>query len=205
MANTTVAVTAGSGTLLRHNSRTISSNTVLEQHVQLADYHEATYNVVTAATAITTAASHTVQIMAGGTLPVYLRRIRVFQIVAVTTGVIVNWDVLRLTTAGTGGTAVTPSPLDSTDSASGCTAMTLPTAKGTESTVLYRASSQIIQTVGAIGPGQNPLLLDLNFDDLRIKVPRIAAGTSNGIALKQVTGASPATVYVVATVTEASY
>lgn len=205
MANSTLAVTAGSGTNLRTNTRTISATTVHEQAVQLADYNEATYNIVTAATAITTAASHTLQIMAGSTLPVYLRRIRVYQIVAVTTAALVNWDILRLTTAGTGGTSITPSPLDTTDSASGATAMTLPTAKGTESTVLYRASSQIIQTVGTGGPGTNGLILDIEFDGFRVKVPRIAAGTSNGIALKQVTGASPATVYVVATITEAAY
>lgn len=206
MANTTLAVTAGSGSNLRVNSRTIAATTVLEQFTQLADFNEATYNVVTAATLITTAASHTLQIMAGATLPVYLRRIQVYQLALATAAAICNWDILRLTTAGTGGTAITPSPLDSTDSASGATAMTLPTAKGTESTVLWRGSSSITQTVATQNAGEsNTRILDIVFDGLRMKVPRIAAGTTNGIALKQVTGVSPASVYVVATISEAAY
>jgi len=206
MANSTLAVTAGSGSNLRVNTRTIASVTNLEQYVQLADPNEATYNIVTAATSIATANSHTLQIMAGSTLPVYLRRIQVRQFGLATTAAIVNWDLLRLTTAGTGGTSLTPAPLDSTDSASGATAMTLASSKGTESTVLWRGSSSLTQTVATQNAGENnTLILDLVFDGPRNKVPRIAAGTSNGIALKMVTGAAAATVYVVATISEAAY
>lgn len=207
MAESTLAVTAGSGSNLRVNTRSISATTTLEQFVQIADPNKATYNIVTAATSIATAASHTLQIMAGSTLPVYLHRIMVWQIGLATSAAIVNWDILRLTTAGTGGTALTPAPLDTTDSASGATAMTLPTAKGTESTALFRFSTSLTQTVATQSGGQMATLLaDLDFDMLlKSKVPRIAAGTSNGIVLKQVTGAAAATVYVVATISEASY
>lgn len=206
MAESTLQVTAGSGTKLHTNQRTIGVNTVEQQVVLHGEQYLATYTVVTAATSIATAASHTLQIMAGASLPVYLRRIMVYQIGLATTAALINWDLFRLSTAGTGGTAVTPSPLDSTDSASGAAAMTLPSVKGTEGTIIWRASSQTIQTVGTGGTGVNPLLLDLDFDKLfRGKVPRLAAGTSNGFALKQVTGAAAATVYVVATISEASF
>lgn len=207
MADTTLAVTAGSGSNLHVNSRTIAAATTLEQFVTLAESNFATYNIVTAATSAATAASHTLQIMAGASLPVYLRRIVVYQIGLATTAAIVNWDVLRLTSAGTGGTSVTPSPLDTTDAASGATGMTLPTAKGTESTALWRASSSLTQTVATQNAGSdNTKILDLDFDKLfHGKCPRIAAGTSNGICLKQVTGAAAATVYVVATISEATY
>ena len=206
MAESTLAVTAGSGSNLRINTRTISAVSTLEQFVQLADPNKATYNIVTAATLITTAASHTLQIMAGSTLPVYLHRIMIWQFALATSAAIVNWDLFRLSTAGTGGTSLTPAPLDTTDSASGATGMTLPTVKGTETTAIFRFSTQLIQTVGTGGNGGATLLADLDFDMLlKSKVPRIAAGTANGFALKQVTGAAPATVYVVATISEATY
>jgi hypothetical protein len=207
MAESTLAVTAGSGSLLHVNTRTIAAQTNIEQYVQLAEPGNATYSIVTAATSIATAASHTLQIMAGSTLPVYIRRIVVYQMGLATAAAIVNWDILRLTTAGTGGTSITPSLMDTQDSASGATAMTLPTVKGTEGVALWRASSSLTQTVATQAAGtENTKILDIDFDMLmRGKPPRIAAGTSNGICLKQVTGAAAATVYVVATISELSY
>jgi hypothetical protein len=206
VAESFLAVTSGSGTKLHTFNRTIGANSVEQQVIQHAEPYLAGYTVTTAATSIATAAAHILQIMAGSSLPVYLRSLRVYQIGLATSAAIVAWDLFRLSTAGTGGTAITPAPLDTTDAASGATAMTLPTGKGTETTKLGSFSSQLIQTVGTGGSGSNPMLIDITPDWLlRMKVHRIAAGTANGIALKQVTGAAAATVFVVASISEASF
>lgn len=206
MAESTVSVTAGSGTKLHTFQRTIGANTV-EQEVGLhGEPYLATYTVTTAATSLATANSHTLHVMAGASLPVYLRSIRVYQAALATAAAISTWEIWRLSTAGSGGTAVTPAPLDTTDSASGATAMTLASSKGTESTKLWSGTSQLIQTVGTGGAGANSLLISHDWDwQLRSKAPRIAAGTSNGIALKQITAAAAATAIVVVTFSEASF
>lgn len=206
MAESTLSVTAGSGTKLHTNQRTIGVNTVEQQVGLNGEQYLATYTIPTASTSVATANAHLLQIMAGASLPVYLRRIVIYQSVAVTTAAIATWELWRLSTAGTGGTSVTPAPLDSTDSASGAAAMTLPTAKGTEGTKLWSGTVQLIQTVGTGGAGFNTLLVDLDFDKLlRTKVPRIAAGTSNGLALKWVSASTGASAIAVATISEASF
>lgn len=206
MAEGTLGVTAGAGSLLHVNSRTIGVNTVLQQVVEQGEPYLATYTVVTVATSIATADAHILQIMAGASLPVYLRALRVYQVAVAGTEAIASWQILRLSTAGTGGTAVTPAPLDSTDSASGAAGMTLPTAKGTETTKLWAGTSQLTDTVATGGSGLFPVLIDLNFDTLlRSKGPRIAAGTSNGLALKWLSTSTSATAIVVATISEATF
>lgn len=206
MAESTLSVTAGSGTKLHTFQKSIGVNTVEEEVGLAGEPYLAAYTVTTASTSVATANAHLLQIMAGASLPVYLRRFTVYQSVAVTTAAIATWELWRLSSAGTGGTSVTPAPLDTADSASGATAMTLPTGKGTETTKLWSGTVQLIQTVGTGGAGFNTLLVDLDFDKLlRTKAPRIAAGTSNGLALKWVSASTGASAIVVATISEASF
>ena len=197
MAESIVQINEGVGKKLHTFQRTIGAQNVEDEVVLLGENYLATYNVNTAAGSIllTTATSHTLELMAGASLKVRVRRIEVYQMLMATAAAMCQWQLWRLTTAGTGGTAYTPAPLDPADAASGATAMSLPTVKGTESTLILNAASYIMQTVGASTPLNEPILV-LDFDRPRSKPLIIPAGATNGIALKQVTGVAVASVFV---------
>lgn len=204
MAESVIAVTEGAGKKIHTWSRTIGANTVEDEYQIIGDQPLATYVIDTSGTSIATANDHPLQIMAGGSLNVYLRRLRAWQLALATTAAIVQFSLFRLTTAGTGGTASGLDPLDSSDAGANGTAMTLPTAKGTEGARLYNWTAGLIQTVSTAG--EPTLLFDLDFDkNPRLKIPRIPAGTTNGLALKNVTGHAAATILIAAEVTEANY
>ncbi len=108
---------------------------------------------------------------------VRIRRIIIPNVGAQTTGAFVSLQLLRTTTAGTGG-ATTPAPLDPADSAYGGICRASPTP-GTESTVLYTIPVWVPNTAAAMAP------IVIDFDGLRgAKPPTIAAGVTHGIALK---------------------
>ena len=182
MPESLVQVTEGSGKKLHTFQRTIGANSIEDEVTLLGENYLASYTVVAAASAAT-GLSHVCQIMAGATLKVRIRRVEVWQTAALTTGVITNFQLFRLTTAGTGGGAVTPNPLDTTDAASGATAMTLPTAKGVEGANIAAGYGYAIQTIGA-ATYTNPLLAAWDFDRPRSKPLIIPAGAANGIAVK---------------------
>lgn len=175
MAETFTNVTEGSGKKLHGWDRTIGANTVQDEFVLPGEFPYATYTVYAQNVSTATAASHTMQLMAGASLNVRIRRIRVVELTA--TAGTVRLEIVRLTTAGTGGTAITARPFDTADAAAGAAGMTLPTVKGTEGTFL---GSLVVGTYTAVGaafwqewrqsPNAKPII--------------IAAGTTNGIALK---------------------
>ena len=206
MAEATVNVTEGSGKKLHAWDRSIGGNTVLDEYIQHGEPALATYQVSCTATSSATANSHVITINAGASLHVYIRRIMVFQVGLATTAAFCEWDLLRTTTAApTGGTAFTPIAFNSTeDGGSGATAMTLPTVKATEGNPLGRYSSYFVQTANASVVQAQPML-DINFDQLRIKAPRIPSGTTNGIALKNLTAIAAATVRVNVWLVEANF
>lgn len=204
MADTSFGITAGSGTLLHTATTSIGGSTVHDQVVKLGDQYLATYAFSPGGTSTATAASHLLQIMAGSTLRVQLRRLIVYQSVAVTTAALIPFAVVRLTTAGTGGTTATARPYDPADAAAGATAMTLPTAKGTEGSSLWFGHAYMMQTISASAPGITPLL-DLDFDRLGTKPIIIAAGTANGIAFTNISAAAGGSVNVWALLTEANF
>lgn len=206
MAESLVNVTEGSGKKLHAWDRTIGANVVLDQFVQHGEPSAPTY-VASSTTAISvaTANSHVYQLMAGASLNLYIRRIRVWQFGLATTAAIVSLQLFRLTTAGTGGATHTIIPRDSTDAAAGAAAMDLPTVKGTEGVFLDIAACSFIQTVPTGGPGTIGLLCEWDFDRLRSKPIRIPAGTTNGIALKNPTAVAAATVIPVIEFAELSY
>lgn len=205
MPESIVQVTEGSGKKLHTFQKTIGANVVEDEVVVLGEAYLADYFVdAAAAISAATANSHLMQIMAGATLNVYIRRIQIWQLGLAATAAIADMGVFRLTTAGTGGTAITPARLDLTDAASGATAMTLPTVKGTEAVApSWHGSAGFVQTVPT--SGVNPLLLDLDFSRLRQKSLRIAAGTANGIAVKNITAIAAATVFVHIELMEANF
>jgi hypothetical protein len=207
MAESTVQVaTGGTGPKLHTFSRIIGANTVEDEVILHGEPYEASYVIRGTGISCATLDSHILQIMAGATLQVYVDRIIVYQQAAATAAAIVPFDVTRLTTAGTGGTAITPAPFDASDAASGATAMTLPGVKGTEGAVLDIASSYFVQTISAsLGVPQSAELCRFDYDRRRVKAIRITAGVTNGIAVKIRAATAGATVHVAAYIRERNF
>lgn len=199
MTASNIQVTQGSGTRLATNSYTEGGVTVHDEKFILGEPYLATYVARANTVSGATSADHLMQLMAGASLNVRIRRIRVRQQAAASAVGATVIEVLRLTTAGTGGTTVTPSKLENADAASGGTAMTLPTAKGTESTILWddgfwagTAAIPVRDTVEWVQlPSSKPIV--------------IAAGTSNGIAIKITTGLASLSVTVDVEFAETSF
>lgn len=205
MSESSINVTEGSGKRLHTWDKTISSVLVQDQVVIEGEPHLATYAVPFDTTSVATLNDHVFQLMAGSSLHVYVRRIYLAQQGFATTATTVL-DVRRLSTAGTGGTAATPNPLDPSDAACGATFMNLPSSKGTEvgSSSLFRVPVTFAAT--STTTVLMPPSLDLAFDIRGAKSLRIAAGTSNGIALKLLlTGGASNTVAGFVVFSEASY
>lgn len=206
MPESTINVTEGSGKKIHTISRTIGANTVEDEVVIIGEPFLVSGEANNAsAVSLATANSHPMQLMAGSSTNLYVRRIRMWQLGLATTAAIFEMAVFRLTSAGTGGTNITPDPHDTTDTIT-ATAMTLPTAKGTEAARrIWHGTCQAIQTVGTGGAGFNPLMLDIDFDKLKGKSLRVAAGAANGIALKNITAVAAMTAFVLVEFTEANY
>jgi len=205
MAEGIIQYTPGSGGKVHAFDRTIGANTVQGEVVVVGEQYLPAYTVTTITPiSAATAASHVLQVMAGASLRLRIRRIEVAQMGLATTGAFCQWAVYRLTTAGTGGTSITPQLLDPADSAAGATALTLPSAKGTEGALIWSGASPMTQTVTATSPA-NPKILDLTFDAPRSKPIHVAAGTSNGIALKNITAIAASTVVVTCWFDESSF
>lgn len=195
MAESIVQVTEGTGKKLHTFNRVIGANTVEDEVVVNGEPYLASYTVTHGPASTATAASHITQIMAGASLRVRIRRIEVHQAGAVTAAAIGLFSLVRLTTAGTGGTALTPAPMDTSDAASGATAMTLPTVKGTESTQITLGAAYMMQTIGASTPLANPIYV-VDFDRPRSKPLILQAGATIGVALKCITALAAGTVTV---------
>jgi hypothetical protein len=180
MAESYVQITEGGGKKLHTFQRTIGANTTEDEVTIIGEPYLASF-VATAQVVTTTADSHLLQLLAGASLKVRIRRIELWQSAAATTVTVMDLVLLRLSTAGTGGGTITPVPLETTDTVS-VTGMSLPTGKGTEGVTLARATPVMTQTFGASQQGTGPLVV-WDFGQLRSKPVIIAAGTSNGIAI----------------------
>lgn len=197
MAESTIAVVAQK---LRTWNRTIGGNSVEEESTFPGEYPLASYSVLSAAVSTATANSHMLQVMAGGTLNVRIRRVTITQGAAPAAVTGLEIDIFRLTTAGTGGTAITARPYDSGDVAAGATGMTLPTVKGTEGTLLRQAGTYFGTT--AILPSR-PLWEWTQLPNTKPII--IPAGTSNGIAIKNTGALATATCYIEVEIVETTF
>ena len=175
MAESIVQVTEGVGKKLHTNSYTVGANTVEDEFMVPGPFPYATYTVYATAVSGATGASHVMQLMAGASLKVRIARITV-QMIAVPVNAN-RLEIVRLTTAGTGGTAVTARPFETSDAAAGAAGMTLPTVKGTEGVFLGSLAPTLATAVGSTTkwewvqhPNSKPII--------------IPTGTANGIALK---------------------
>ena len=138
-------------------------------------------------------------------VPVYLEHL--IATASVTAASIQRLQLVFRSSASTGGTAVTPAKLDTADAASGATAMTLPTGKGTEAANPISTQTAVAtQAVTATYPGTPGLLLARwDFDRLRSKPLIIDVGTTKGICVKNITAIAGGTVYVNALIDETSF
>ena len=205
-AGSFIQVTNGSGPKVSTGATyTENSNVVQDQKVIIGEPYLASYAIAPGTSSLLTNANvHALEIMAGASLNVRLRRLVVYMHTLPGTANFLGIELWRLTTAGTGGTAVTPAPLNPADSASGATAMVVPTAGGTESTRLWSALVMLPQAVSTTMPW--PPLIDLDFDEMERTGPIIiAAGTTNGLALKTTVAFSGAAIRVNALITETSF
>jgi len=194
-------VTPGSGLRLATNSYTEGAVTVHDQKTILGEPYTPLYYASLTSTSVATLDAHFFQLMAGASLVVRIQRIWIKQNVLAGAAATCVFQLLRLTTAGTGGTVVTPSAADTADGASGATFMALPTAKGTESTILWRAIPLALA-------GAAPVTRDSEFEWVsppNTKGIKIAAGTTNGVALKVTGNIATATAACVVDFTESSF
>lgn len=176
-------VTEGSGKRQHSWQRTISSIPVEDNFVIPGEFPLPSYIASSTAIAASTAAAHCMELMAGASAHVRIRRIRVEQDGLITTAASQQIQVWRLTTAGTGGSVITPRPLDTTDAAATATAMTLPSAKGTESLMIDQRSLFCIQVVPTAGATTPAAVWEWKGMDGH-KGLIIPAGTANGISIK---------------------
>ena len=183
MAESIVQVTEGTGKKLHTWSRTVGANTVEDEAVFQAEYPLATYTAYGENLSGATANDHLVQLMAGASLYVRVRRILVQQNANATTVARAGFQLLRLTTAGTGGGAVTPAKADTADAAAGAAGMTLPTVKGTESTI-YKTGLLIARQAYLATASQQELPYVLYEARPDAKPLIIPTGATNGIAIK---------------------
>lgn len=185
---------SASATRKFHTNQRSNGADTTEEYIQLTgEPYLATYTGCSLATVLTTANSHVVQVMAGASLRVGIRRLSMHLVTAATSTTNMQWGIFRLTSAGTGGTAYTPNPHDSADAASGATMMTLPSSKGTEGALMRLGADLVHQTITTVGA---QTIVDLDWTRTATKALWIPAGTSNGIAFKNLTAVSPAAVYI---------
>lgn len=205
MAESYVQVTEGAGKKLHTIQRTIGANSVEDEVVVAGLPHLSTYrSTATGAVSAATADTHLLQLMAGPSLNVYVRRIRVYQAVLASALAAGAMDVKRLVAAGSGGTALTSIALDSTDPSAGATLQTAPTSKGTVGSALSRHIA-IFMAAWPTAGGESALLTEWEFGDELSKMLRIPAGTSNGIAVVQATAIAGASIYIETEFIEANF
>lgn len=209
MPESIVSINEGTGKKLHAFQRTIGANDVQDEVVILGEQYLATYtNDPGASCNTTTINKHLIQVMAGASLNVYIRWIGIYQTTLAGAATLMNFQIRRLTTAGTGGTAATWRPLDSTDTAAGMAAMTMPTALGTEGVSLWSATCPVVAAVPAV-PLEDGMLIwqwpPPSTSPLVHKTIRIPAGTTNGICLKNTAALATAAYSVIVIATEANF
>lgn len=202
MADTFLEVTQGTGTKLHTFDRTIGANTVHDEVVLLGEPYVAAYAVATRGVAMPAANAHLIEVRAGTTLITRVRRIRVFQWATAAAAATFQAAVIRITTAGTGGTTLTAQPFDTADTAFTGSVMHSPTADGTDGVELipfFMACTNVVP----IKAVENEWVRDFPADGP--KAIKIAAGTSNGIAINVLTIGSTALLGVEIVLTESNF
>lgn len=197
MTVSSIEVTEGSGKHIHTSSRSISGVTRQDQYVQQGESEYATYSVIASDISVATTADHVLQVMGDGTNYCRLRSVTIRQSTLAGSAGTLGIQLLRISTAGTGGTTVTPRGLDAADTYAGA-AMTLPTAKGTEGNVLQQWRLPVVAA--------QPMIYECGWEH-RLGAKPIIFGTStaNGIAFKVVAGIASCKADIVAVFIVTSY
>lgn len=180
-----LAVTPGAGQNLRTVSRIIDGTTVHEQGVIAAEGTLATYTAIGIDVAVTTSADHILFVQGDGTNYCRLRWVRIAQ--STLAGAVGTLDLrlLRTSTAGSGGTTVSPRPFDAADTDPfGGTAQTRPSSKGTEGNQLLQCRLGIV----AANPMDSRNQWEWRADRSNMKPIIFGNATTSGIVLKVQTG-----------------
>lgn len=185
MAESFVNVTEGSGKKLHTNTRTIGSDTVHDEVTVAGEPYLASAFAYFDAVGCATNDDHTIQLMAGANNKLRIRRIWIQQREGPSASGRLVFQVLRLTTAGTGGSAGTITVADPSDSVGATSRVGITASKGTEGAILFPMVLPIAQN----DPNNVPPVA--RWEQHPYSKPIIvSAGTANGIALKMDLGAN---------------
>jgi hypothetical protein len=188
-AESTVAVTEGSGKNFHTIATSIGGTTKEDQVVVTGEHYLATYSALAAGVSTATSASHLAVLEGDGTNYIRLHRIYISQVAAAGAATLAQYQVFRTTTASTTGTALNPRPFDGADTNPYAgRAVTIPGAKGTEGNQLLHFRHWLTNSIAAqpnavewvARPDQKPII--------------VGPATTDGIALKIVTGIASGTV-----------
>lgn len=199
MAVSSVGVTTGTDKYLHTNSRSISSQTREDQYILPGEAAYPTFAAIASNISLATSASHLLFIQADGTLYSRLKRVVITPTNDIPAAAsVAQIQIVRTSTAGSGGSSVTCQPFDTADSYSG-TAQTLPSSKGTEGVVLWECWLPLPAALG-------DSLAVRSWEPPQGGKPIVfGTGTGAGICFKVVTGIASATVTIVAEFTTTTY
>jgi hypothetical protein len=193
-----IAYTDGSGKNLETFQRTRSAVAYENQIVIPGEPAQPTFEIICTAISTATSASHLVMIQADGTLYTRIKRIYVEQVGAAGSATLAQLQIVRVSTAGSGGSAITARGRDSADSYSG-TIQTLPSSKGTEGNILLNKRLALSNTAATTA---NPNNWEWKAEtQTGQKGITIGSATTDGVVLKIITGIASATVDISITFT----
>lgn len=197
MTVSVIAVTEGSGKNIWTDSRTVSSVVREAQVVLLGESTYPTHYTQASGISVATTADHVLQLMADGTNYSRIKRFEVSLTDDIpATATVLDFEVRRLSTAGTGGGSPGFGGNDA-DAYAGA-AMTLPTAKGTEAGIVRRFRLPV--------PSVHPFVSCYVWE-ARLDAKPIVFGTSTsaGICWKIITGVASCTVQIAVEFTTTSF
>jgi len=193
MTVSSIEVTAGSGTHLWTDARTVSAVSRHAQFTLPAPPVYPSYSALASIITTATSAAHVLQIMGDGTNYSRLFRFEICMTDDIPAAASAfQMHLYRLSTAGTGGSALNGQPYDAGDATYGGGVMTLPTVKGTEGIGL-----NLYMTIPL--PSAQPFISRYVWEaQSRSKEIIFGTSTANGIAFKIVTGLASATIQIMA-------
>ncbi len=180
MSESSLPLTDGDGSGgLRVNTQTIGGTAVDTQAVFVGQTPNKTYTMRFQDTSMATANAHLAVIMGNGTAYPKIHEIHIAQGGTATGTAVAEIQVLRVTTAGTGGTAVSARPFhpSNTSPYSG-SCFVLPSAAGSEGDILLNDSMNLrTANTGQVVP--------MHWTQTNFAEPIISGnGTASGIAIK---------------------
>lgn len=204
MGESYINLTEGSGKKSHTWQRTVGANNVEDSLMIQGEYPYATYSALVSSITTANANQHLVQIMAGASTYTRIRRIEISQVTNAGVANVFLPSIIRLSSAGTGGTAVTAFKFDASNADPGTTVTYTTTSAGTETGATMRRLPMQLRSAVPTDGNRNPGYVWEARDDEQPIV--IAPGTANGIAIKNYTsGVGTATIDIMVEWVETSF